>query len=354
MKLSKKMQDTLNLIYDYGTTETAILFIKRAYDLLNDNGNHSFIIPKSYTYASNYSRIRKETLSKMNILVDCGKVWQDVKLEVCIFCLSKNKNLESYSSLKLLDQDIYKLCDISKNLCTEFDFFLNGLSEKEISLGKRVKDNSISLNEIVNNQRGGMLQKYVHPQGDTVVLGGAELKRYTVKNIPKGYIDKTVIDNDKCFIGTNTVLVQNIVAHVQNPSDHIKIICALPGKQQNMIILDTINQLTPCGRVSNKYIVALLNSKFINWYTYLFVFGKAIRTMHFDNATTAKILFPQNVSVDSISKIEVFIDQILSAKKANPNADTRELESHIDRLVYKLYNLTEAEIGIIEEEETNG
>ena len=42
------------------------------------------------------------------------------------------------------------------------------------------------------------------------------------------------------------------------------------------------------------------------------------------------------------------VDQILSAKVANPKADTSALEKQIDEMVYKLYELTEEEIAIIE------
>ena len=42
------------------------------------------------------------------------------------------------------------------------------------------------------------------------------------------------------------------------------------------------------------------------------------------------------------------VDQILDAKKADPNADASDLENQIDRLVYALYNLTEDEIAIVE------
>ncbi|RDU65303.1 type II restriction endonuclease, partial [Helicobacter equorum] len=43
------------------------------------------------------------------------------------------------------------------------------------------------------------------------------------------------------------------------------------------------------------------------------------------------------------------VEQILESKAKDPTTDTKELESHIDSLVYKLYNLTESEIKIIEE-----
>jgi hypothetical protein len=42
------------------------------------------------------------------------------------------------------------------------------------------------------------------------------------------------------------------------------------------------------------------------------------------------------------------VDQILTAKKSDPKADTTTLETEIDQLVYQLYELTPEEIQIIE------
>lgn len=42
------------------------------------------------------------------------------------------------------------------------------------------------------------------------------------------------------------------------------------------------------------------------------------------------------------------VDQILAAKKTNPQADTSRIEKEIDRRVYELYGLTEDEIKIVE------
>jgi hypothetical protein len=52
-------------------------------------------------------------------------------------------------------------------------------------------------------------------------------------------------------------------------------------------------------------------------------------------------------------KIEALVDKIIIAKKQNKNADTSAYEKQIDQLVYKLYNLTEEEIKIIEENENH-
>ncbi|KQH22755.1 DNA methyltransferase, partial [Campylobacter coli] len=42
------------------------------------------------------------------------------------------------------------------------------------------------------------------------------------------------------------------------------------------------------------------------------------------------------------------VDEILKAKEQDKNANTQELENKINSLVYKLYNLTEEDIKIIE------
>lgn len=45
------------------------------------------------------------------------------------------------------------------------------------------------------------------------------------------------------------------------------------------------------------------------------------------------------------------VDEILKAKEQDKNASTQELENKINSLTYKLYNLTEDEIKIIENKE---
>ena len=344
--LSQADQDALHNIYQFGTTETAILFILKGHEVLQNFGNQSYIIPKSYAFASNYNKIRDYTIENLNALVDCGKVWQDVKLEVCIFQLTKNKSKKEYQSLKLINYAINPLTLIDKKLTKDFGFFLIGLTPKEIDLGLKILKSCQTLNDISTNQRGAMLQKYIKKEGDLDVIGGAEVQKYGISDI-KGKIDKSNLDDEKAYINNNSILVQNIIAHIQNPIDHIQITASIPEKN-NYILVDTINQIVLKECVSPYFIWAILHSTFINWYVYLFVFAKAIRTMHFDNALTSRIPIPKNF----VNKQQLFTDlvaQILVAKKQDPAADTSTLEKEIDQLVYQLYGLTEEEIKIVEQ-----
>jgi hypothetical protein len=56
------------------------------------------------------------------------------------------------------------------------------------------------------------------------------------------------------------------------------------------------------------------------------------------------------IRLETVNKksFEDIVDKILEAKKANPTADTTALESQIDFLVYKLYDLTYEEVRTID------
>lgn len=191
-----------------------------------------------------------------------------------------------------------------------------------------------------------MLQKLVSDSGTYAVIGGKEIDKYGIRGI-KGYIDNINMISEKAKIHANSILVQNIIAHITKPYDHIKIIACIPS-QQNIALVDTINQITiTSSNFSNTFIWALLNSKLLNWYAYLFIFAKAIRTMHFDNTVTERIPIPKASSAKQQPFIEL-VDKTLTLKKQNPAADTKTLEAQIDTLVYALYGLNEDEISIVE------
>ncbi|MCL6525151.1 MAG: Eco57I restriction-modification methylase domain-containing protein [Thermoflavifilum sp.] len=104
---------------------------------------------------------------------------------------------------------------------------------------------------------------------------------------------------------------------------------------------------------NQKYFLALLNSKigeFLLENGYCVKLGTGSRGLQ--KILIEKIPLPPITASNQgiVSQIESLVDKILSAKKQNPQADTQELEQEIDRLVYKLYDLTEEEIKIIEEE----
>ena len=99
-------------------------------------------------------------------------------------------------------------------------------------------------------------------------------------------------------------------------------------------------------RLNQKYLTGLLNSKLIEFWL------KNKGKMQGNNFQLDKepliniplIEIPKQDQQPFIDKV----DQILSLKKDNPEADTTTLEREIDFMVYALYGLSEEEIGIVE------
>ena len=163
-----------------------------------------------------------------------------------------------------------------------------------------------------------------------------------IKNKPK---------DEKATIKENSVLAQNIIAHIKYPIEHIKITAFLP-KNTNLFLVDTINQIVLnqqfTSKISNKFLWALLNSTFVNWYCYNFIYAKAVRTMHFDNAVTSRLPVPKNITQEMQKPIITLVDEILALKTKDVKADTSVLDAQLDALVYDLYGLGEEEIKIVE------
>ena len=100
-------------------------------------------------------------------------------------------------------------------------------------------------------------------------------------------------------------------------------------------------------KLSINYLLSVLNSSLMK---YIF---SMIGVMTAGGAFTLKKAtideFPiKELSIEEQQPFIDKVDQILSLKKDNPEADTSALEREIDFMVYALYGLSEEEIGIVE------
>ena len=99
--------------------------------------------------------------------------------------------------------------------------------------------------------------------------------------------------------------------------------------------------------INLKYLLGLLNSKLINYiYTKKF---KSTKTVFSEIQARSVGELPIVMPDTELQKpIIDLVDKILATKKPDASVDTSELEHKIDKLVYKLYGLTEDEIAIVE------
>lgn len=101
--------------------------------------------------------------------------------------------------------------------------------------------------------------------------------------------------------------------------------------------------------VEIKLLLAVLNSKLLSK-VYEILFGGMHKGGGYLRYRTN---FLENLPIPQISKLHekpfiTLVDKILSIKAETPKSDTSQLEKQIDEMVYKLYELTDDEIKIIE------
>ncbi|EAL8949988.1 class I SAM-dependent DNA methyltransferase [Campylobacter jejuni] len=101
-----------------------------------------------------------------------------------------------------------------------------------------------------------------------------------------------------------------------------------------------------------KYLIAFLNNDFVAFIFKTFYAGGNLgeNGFRYKKAFLEKLPIPKINSKNQKIADELInlVDEILKVKEQDKNANTQELENKINSLVYKLYNLTEEEIKIIE------
>ncbi|MCP4179612.1 MAG: class I SAM-dependent DNA methyltransferase, partial [bacterium] len=96
-----------------------------------------------------------------------------------------------------------------------------------------------------------------------------------------------------------------------------------------------------------KYLIALLNSKLLDFYFFQITAQIAGGRKRYTKQYVEQLPV---IDIDDADKAP-FVDKvnkIMDLKKENPKADTILLENEIDQMVYRLYGLTEDEIKIVE------
>jgi adenine-specific DNA-methyltransferase len=94
--------------------------------------------------------------------------------------------------------------------------------------------------------------------------------------------------------------------------------------------------------VDLRYLLGVMNSRYATWLLRnlrggdYHIYPEHVRNIPIPSATLAQQ-----------KTIIVLVDEILAAKKENPEADTSVLEKQIDDLVFDLYGLEESERDII-------
>jgi len=174
-----------------------------------------------------------------------------------------------------------------------------------------------------------------------LLLRGRHIARYAVRYQegseycrPNAFVEK-VQDNRN----HNVLVCQQITGTTDPRRLHFAL---LRSAKYDYLCGNSINKLQLRDEGESVALLGVLNSTFADW-----VFRRTSTNNHVQGYELEHLPIPV-LDTKSRTMIAGLVDQLLTAKDAELDADTSALEIEIDRLVYDLYGLTEEEIAAVE------
>ncbi|HEY5591689.1 MAG TPA: TaqI-like C-terminal specificity domain-containing protein [Paludibacter sp.] len=330
------------------------LFIEKSFELLKANANFSFIIPNTFLRVTSYHQSRKLLIDNQNIIniYDFGdSVFDDAITTAIVLIVQKSLSQSNHKVLinnkgikNETEQNIFKKANyvIPINLNDQKTDLLNRLDQDTTKLGLLCKEMIFGV--VITKNKDEVVSNTAFPDWKPF-LEGKDIGAYYIKPIHSylNYEPRLLHRSrtKKIFEVNEKILIQRITGG-NNPLK-----AAYDNKKyynkesvNNILLIDN-------SQFSIKYILALLNSKLINWFYVNKFTNESKLTVNLSKEYLSQIPIAK-ISKENETEIISIVNNILAIKEINFTADTTSLESEIDQLVYEVYGLTEDEIKIVE------
>lgn len=329
-----------------GSREVAKMFTERSWTLTSDE--LSYIIPKASTYNSNWEDFREYCLSKMYRGIDLGKAFRNVDHEQVTIHLSRIPNGGAYRCGPL-PEGAYHLDDsaeIDESFAERFGTLPMSFSSRQQRVAKGLAEvNFPTLGEEgADAGRGASTTNRISDSEAPIGYNGKQVQRYFTRAATDHIDDDGLSNASQKRLESEKVMAQNIIAHVQNPYDHIVIAAVYDPVQSHNFETVTNILLPEDSKLSLPVLTALLNTQFVNWFVYFSIFNRAIRDMHLDRYFLEHVVLPKNISDRQHEVVEklyglLAVTHVAEEYDALPAAQStyEELQSLMNALAYEMY-----------------
>lgn len=327
-----------------------LLFIEKGLKTLAINGSLCYINPIRF-FNSDYGQgCRKYIVKnhKLKAILDVSQipVFRNAMTYPCVLMLQEGKDTNNNNDIlyrRLFDlknlQVIDKVTPIftkQKEIETDREFrFIVDVKPELRLLIEKIDSKGHPISSLFDIARGLANSKVDFEGRMYQALKSTNVRRYFIEGEPKR------INTDYAYIFKYPMII------LPRTVEYLQAMI----KEENIICLDRIYYLTPKVKMNLLYALGIINSSLTNfWFEYYYKTTKVSGNFFDLNGNQIGSIPIPFASSSQQQPIINWVNQILSAKKENPSADTSSLESEIDCLVYQLYGLTEEEIKIVDGE----
>ena len=341
----------------YGTSggrlNLYIFMIHLGMELLNRKGTLSYIIPNTILTQEYYKDTRKMILEQnsLKIVVDYKDMpFDNAVVENVTLVVEKEHKEDYYIQVLKGNKEFIELFkqipdkQFRKTNTYSFNINSNDLVEK-------LFNNTIPLKLLCNVNQAIALKgdksisvKEEYKEGYYKLLDGRNICKYGI-NWTGAYLDYSLDRIHSCkrkdiFECGEKLFFRRVSSNLIFTYDN-----------EQYFALNTLVVVTSKGNCNLKYLLALLNSKLMN-YIYKNKF-KSTKSVFSEIQARSVGELPIIVSKDYEEIIVTLVDKILEAKRNNYNEDVSILETKLDEIIYKIYDVNDEDIAIIEED-SNG
>ena len=321
------------------------LFIEQSLKLVHARGRCALVVPDTLLARDETQAVRELLLQEgLERLYYCGTAFK-AHVSTIIFAVAKGSDAREvlYAEIDEAGGDVRvrSMCSKARFLADSRRRFLTHLSDEEALMLARVESACEPLRNLVKISRGEELgKKDVLSQGTVPIVVGEDIARYVVKP-PTRFLE--TIRKDRWRYEAPRIVM-------------------LKTGYRCIAALDTVGYVTMQSvytlhikrpEVAYETLLALLNSRFVSWYVYkIFTSYKGLFPQ-LNQSTIQAIPVPLFYSSERQDELVRLVQEMMTLKRANTgqNVDCAQIEQvdrEIDRVIYALYGLTEAEIALIE------
>jgi adenine-specific DNA-methyltransferase len=353
---SKDILDNLRKIKSYkyavgGKLNLYRHFIERSQQLLNSDGVLSFIVPSTLIADKNTQGIRlsfkeKGSLKFLIEFPEKEKVFESVTQATTVFLFKQGSKCDSFKLSVGLNSAVLPPASFAVIKWQEVeDLFGESLtfplikSEYELSIMKAIRNGAQPLSEVIKCYRGDInLGTYKASVRNTptqhLLVRGEHIQEYFV-DISDKNTDRRWFETNEIFAGGSKTRV--VSQHIANMGLRKRLVASIIPA--NIVVGDSANCFEPISEdISQKVIVALLNSNLLNWYYKKLSTNNNVNIYEMDELPIRKFSSSQQ------KRVEQLVDKILKIKensisKSISISDSITLQSEIDSMVYDLYEV---------------
>lgn len=349
------------------------IFIDRGIELLADSGEFGFIVPDSFLLGKYYSKIRRRILDSCTIKEIClfqkdfwklgivglpvililqkegnqeKRLENEIKVCRCTFDLTRNEHVFEAHSYK---QKYFETAHLNR-----FRLFF---SKQSKDLVEKIESNSYKLEKFVGIHIGirpkGERKRVINDSklGDSWrrgLVSSAEVCRYMLQYTGHFLnIDPKLLWSG----GWNLKIVGSKKLLLRRTGDSL----VATYDEDAFYHLDNIHSIVCKASETNlKYILAILNSKLMNCYYRLISLesGRVMAQLDIETIEQLPIkLSSKEEQMEVATLVEKMLNlnkQVLVDQQKAIKEEIDETDEEINKRIYKLYGLTESEIGIVE------